>query len=222
MSAPEDSPRAADVHQAWQDDTLGRIRVACPAIVQVYDPATLTVVVQLSAPLMREDPTTGALVPLPVPPLRMPVAWPTGSGISITWPLAPGSTGMVVFADRSTDGWRANGIPQLPPTNARRFGLEDGHFVPMLTGQGPVPSPGVVASAALPALVITAPAIQLGGASAVSPVALAPLVLAELARLWVAVELVNQAIPGGVPNPAVTTQATAGAGPIAAVKTKAE
>lgn len=209
---------SAEVHQAWQADTLGRVRVACPASVLAYDPVLMRVLVQLASPLMREDPLLGVLIPVPIPPFFAPVAFPSGAACSISWPLAPGDSGLVVFADRSTDGWRASGVPGLPPTDARRFGIEDGHFIPMSTGKGPVPDPGLVAGAALPAMVLTAPAVQLGGATAVVPLALATLVQAELAKLWAAIGLVNLA--GGAPDETVAAAVTAGAAPVAATKVR--
>lgn len=205
-------PTLTDVLREWQGATLGLVRVACPAVVQSYDPATLTAVVQLTAPLLIDG------APVAVPPVACPVAFPSSAGASITWPLAAGDTGLVVFADRSTDGWRSEGVANVPPQDARRFGLEDGHFVPASVGSAPA---ATQAAAAIDALVLRASEVR-AGAAASSAVALDPLVRDELNRLWAALVAVNAAIPTGVAVTPLPATGSAAAGSVASTTLKAE
>lgn len=204
-------PGLADVLREWQGATLGLVRVACPAVVQSYDAATLTVVVQLTAPLLIDG------APVTVPPIACPVAFPSSAGASITWPLAAGDSGLVVFADRSTDGWRSEGVANVPPQDARRFGLEDGHFVPATVRA----SAATAAAAAVDALVLRASEVR-AGVAATSAVALDPLVRAELDRLWAALVAVNAAIPSGIAVTPMPATGSPSAGSVASTTLKAE
>lgn len=179
--------------------TLGLVRVCCPAVVQSYDTSTLSVVVKLTAPVLVKDPDTGRLSAEPLPPIRVPVAFPHSGTAGLTYPIAEGSAGLVLFADRPTDAWRRTASVDAPPADARRMDLVDGHFLPVSHGSLTL-LPDVIANAATGAVVLQGEEVRLGNRGEGSGVAKDDRVEAELQDLWDAVARLNAAIPGGTPD----------------------
>src|SRR5262249_11851944 len=93
----------------------GALRVALPGRVEQYDATKQSVDV---APLLKNpfEDQTGALQTesLPVVP-GVPVIFPGGGGFRITFPVAAGDTGLLVFSDRSLDRWLAGDGSEVDP-----------------------------------------------------------------------------------------------------------
>lgn len=139
------------------------LRVAAPAHVTAYDPATQRAVVQLGALPVRivegEE--------IPQPPIvieNVPVMWLGGSLGYVTTPLVSNDTGLVVFTDRALAMWLLNGIPS-DPINGRTHALGDAVFIPGLRpGTAPIAPPTSIA-----ATVIEGPVVH-AGPGAINPV----------------------------------------------------
>lgn len=179
--------------EADLDDLLARVRrnieldlrVSAPAKVVAYDPATQRTTLTLEFLAIRI--VEGEEVPdVPLLLYNVPVRWPGGSLGYVTTPLVPGDTGRVCFADRCLSTWlnakEPNALP-LDPVNGRTHNLADAVFDPGLRQAfAPITPP-----TDLTATVIEGPLVKLGRA-ATQPVALAPLVQANLEALVAAIE----------------------------------
>lgn len=126
---------ARAVRKAAQD-----IRVAMPAKIISYDPATRLARVQVLQSDRTED---GLTVDQPVI-TDVPVFMPIGGGSAITTPIKPGDTGIVHFADQDIGGWATDGDTS-PPDTDRRHSLSDAMFVPG-AGRGQADSENMVIS----------------------------------------------------------------------------
>ncbi len=73
--------------------------------------------------ILAPDGTTKA-VDLPVLP-NVPLHFPRGGGVSMTFPVAAGDEGLVIFSSRPTDSWRQSGDVQ-GQIDARMHDLSDG------------------------------------------------------------------------------------------------
>lgn len=151
---------------AIERQVASQVHVSFPAVVISYDPTLQRATVK---PVIRPrivDPQTREHVPDPVAPPaipNLPVAWQVGAAgsSSITMPLQPGDAVRVVVSDRSVDEWLATGSPDVSPLDARRFSPQDGWVVP---AGGPTPLPPTAVDPA--ALVVSAPMVKLGDATA--------------------------------------------------------
>lgn len=116
--------------EAWQT----KIWTAMPGIVEAFDADTNTASVrvavmgQLRALVngKRTGPYQNVRIPLLV---QCPVQFGRGSGLCLTFPLAAGDEGLVVFASRCIDGWWESGGEQ-PQAEIRMHDLSDGFFIP--------------------------------------------------------------------------------------------
>jgi hypothetical protein len=118
------------VLEHWSDKTAARVHVARPGVVQSYDPIRQVVDVK---PQIQEQHSAGGTfenVPLPVV-CSVPVVFPGAAGFRITFPIAAGTTGLLVFLDRSRDAWQSGG-GDTSPDDARRHHLTDAVFFPGL------------------------------------------------------------------------------------------
>lgn len=114
---------------AMQESWRGDIWTALPGIIQSFDPAKKTCMVQpaVKAQLMGLDGTT-RWVALPLL-LDCPVQFPGGGGYTLTFPLAQGDECLVVFASRCIDAWWQSGGIQ-PQAELRMHDLSDGFCIP--------------------------------------------------------------------------------------------
>lgn len=97
------------------------IHCALPGIVQRFDPAARTADI---LPALRGRRGGGVWENLPLL-LDVPVYFPGGQGLSLSYPVAPGDECLVIFADGCVDAWLAAGGAQNP-VNDRRHSLSDG------------------------------------------------------------------------------------------------
>lgn len=110
--------------QALIDAVSAGMRVSIPGIIQSFDPGTVTCVVQ---PVVKGYiPTSdGATNPSNLPLLLdVPVIFPRGGGVTLTFPVEAGDECLVVFADRCIDFWHQSGGVQ-EAANGRMHHLAD-------------------------------------------------------------------------------------------------
>lgn len=121
----------AEALQTLRQSILRDLRVAMPARVEAYDAATQKVRVQ---PLLREayEDETGTQHTERLPVISdVPVQFPGAGGYFVTFPIAPGDTGTLLFADRSLDRWLTKG-GEVDTGDVRTHHLSDAIFLPGL------------------------------------------------------------------------------------------
>lgn len=130
------------VLNGWQTN----LWTALPGIIQSFNPQAKTCTVQpaLKAGVLRPDGET-EYIQLPVL-LDCPVFFPSGGGVTLTFPLQAGDEALVVFASRCIDSWWQSGGVQVP-AEFRMHNLSDG-FVFAGISSKPVVPPAISASAA--------------------------------------------------------------------------
>lgn len=160
------TPSNAQMLQAAIDAELVHRHTALPAKVVEYNRADQSCSVQiLLKRAYNDEEGERQLEELPVIP-HVPVAFLGGGAYSITFELAVGITGMVVFSEASLDKWLNEGsTAPTDPLDDRRNNLTDAVFWPGLRSfADPVPTAGVHATA----MVIRAPLIHAGGSSSLA------------------------------------------------------
>ena len=106
------------------------LRVACPGIIQSFNPVEQTVTVQLA---LRENVSNSEyqkewreIQPL----LDVPIVIPRAGGYCITMPVERGDECLVVFGDMCIDGWwQQGGIQNQVDKSMRRHDLSDGFAI---------------------------------------------------------------------------------------------
>ncbi|MBS9422293.1 phage baseplate assembly protein V [Photorhabdus caribbeanensis] len=101
-----------------------QLRVAIPGIIQSFNADAVTCVVQpaiKSSIVDSEWKTTSVSLPLLV---DVPVIFPRGGGVTLTFPVKAGDECLVVFADRCIDFWWQSGGVQ-EPADDRQHSLSD-------------------------------------------------------------------------------------------------
>lgn len=109
--------------QAIADSVSNQIRVAMPGIIQSFDPVTVTCTV-LPAIKGSDASMTGtesADLPLLV---DVPVVFPRGGGVTLTFPVKAGDECLLIFSDRCIDFWWQSGGVQ-EPVDSRQHDLSD-------------------------------------------------------------------------------------------------
>lgn len=118
----QDSPEL--VLKAVADSLSTSLRVAMPGIIQSFDAGAVTATIQpaVKASVRQSD---GSLSSVALPLLvDVPVVFPRGGGVTLTFPVAAGDECIVVFADRCIDYWWQNGGVQ-EPVDQRQHHLAD-------------------------------------------------------------------------------------------------
>lgn len=111
--------------RGWQ----AKIWTTLPGIIQSFDAAKLTAVVQPSVQAQVRDPA-GNYSNVTLPQLLdCPVIFPAGGGCALTFPLAKGDEVLVIFASRCIDAWWQSGGVQ-PQAEIRAHDLSDGFCIP--------------------------------------------------------------------------------------------
>ncbi|MCC3717985.1 hypothetical protein LLP99_16945 [Rouxiella badensis] len=100
------------------------LRVAMPGIIQSFDPQAMTCTVQ-PAILGTTTDATGVSQSSPLPLLLdVPVIFPRGGGVTMTFPIQAGDECLLIFGDRCIDFWWQSGGMQEPVDN-RQHDLSD-------------------------------------------------------------------------------------------------
>lgn len=120
--------RADDGEEALRAALDGRqatMWTALPGVIESFDPAAMTAVVQpaIQGRVSKPDGSV-QLVNLPLL-LDCPVVFPSGGGATLTFPVKKGDECLVVFTSRCMDGWWQNSGVQAP-LEARMHDLSDG------------------------------------------------------------------------------------------------
>ncbi|WP_416778211.1 Gp138 family membrane-puncturing spike protein [Xenorhabdus budapestensis] len=111
-----------------QESISSGLYVSIPCIIQSFNADAVTVTAQ---PAIRwkvtdsEGKTESVALPLLV---DIPVIFPRGGGVTLTFPVQPGDECLVVFADRCIDYWWQNGGVQ-EPVDPRQHHLSDGFAI---------------------------------------------------------------------------------------------
>lgn len=120
--------------RGWQ----AGIWTALPGIVVSYNAAKRTAVIQptVQAKVLQKTGESKNET-LPVCP-DVPVLFPGGGGFSLTFPLAAGNEGLLIFCSRSIDAtWQSGGVQ--PQVEQRLHDLSDGMFIPAAYSQQNLP-----------------------------------------------------------------------------------
>ncbi|MBI6182673.1 translation initiation factor IF-2 [Serratia proteamaculans] len=118
----QDSPEL--VLKAVADSVSSGLRVAMPGIIQSFDAYAVTATIQPAVKAsVRQPDGTVASVALPLL-VDVPVEFPRGGGVTLTFPIKPGDECVVEFADRCIDYWWQNGGVQ-EPVDPRQHHLAD-------------------------------------------------------------------------------------------------
>ena len=100
------------------------LHVACPGIVESFDPNKKTVTVRPAIKVYVGDPE-GKMKSEELPLLvDVPVVFPSGGGFTLTFPIKKGDDCLVVFGDSCMDAWWQNGGVQ-EPVEFRQHDLSD-------------------------------------------------------------------------------------------------
>jgi hypothetical protein len=158
---PGQTVELADVLNAAMDARLQGVFTAMPGTVQSYDATKQAADVQpqVKTGYISEG-GDRAVERVPVVP-HVPVVFPGSGKFSITWPLQPGDTGLLIFCNCSIDRWLAVG-GEVDPADDRRHCIADAVFIP---GLRPFSSP-VTPTPATDAMVLSGDDIRIGDASA--------------------------------------------------------
>lgn len=159
LDAAPPKPSIADTLRRLERKIGVALHVAAPGTIATYDPVTQTASVQLGFMLVPRS-ELPVPVPVPIPPiLNVRVSQVKGSTHFDHAPLAPGDTGLLVFADRCLDYWFKTlaGEP-VDPQDGRVHDLADAVFFPGLAPDALVAAP--ITNPA--ARTIEAPIIMLG------------------------------------------------------------
>lgn len=129
MSNASRLPTLAEVIRSHVLANLSEMHIALPGRIESYDAATQKASVQPLLKLPFEDEEGARQVErLPVIP-GVPVQFPQGGGYRLTFPVAAGDTGLLLFSEASLDVWLAEG-GEVDPRDDRRSHLTDAIFLP--------------------------------------------------------------------------------------------
>lgn len=110
------------------DGWKSTLRVACPAIIQDFNPDAQTVTVQIALRelIKKEDGSKEWITISPL--LDVPIVIPHSGGYSITMPVNKGDECLVIFSDMCIDAWFSYGGIQNQ-LELRRHDLSDGFAI---------------------------------------------------------------------------------------------
>lgn len=101
-----------DVAQSTYNNTLANVRTSLPGIIQSFDPDTVTCTVMIgvkaATPAPFESPESAQSVDYPLL-MDVPVVFPRGGGVTLTFPVKEGDECLVVFSSRCIDFWWQSG-----------------------------------------------------------------------------------------------------------------
>ena len=125
------APTQAEILVAAIRAELRDVHVCLPGKVTRYDAAKQQADIQPLLKVARTDEDEARIVEdLPVI-TNVPVVFPGAGGYRITFPVAKGDTGVLLFSEASLDTWLAQG-GSVDSKDDRRLSLADGIFLPGL------------------------------------------------------------------------------------------
>jgi len=100
-------------------------RVACPGVIQDFDPVKQTVTVQLA--VQEHVLIDNKMQPTSIKPLvDVPIVFPRAGNFIITLPVTEGDECLVIFGDNCIDSWFQSGGTDNVQMDRRRHDLSDG------------------------------------------------------------------------------------------------
>ncbi len=188
-----DNPGLTEVLEAFLEYLHGVTRVGLPGKVVDYDRDTRTATIQ---PLVGRylETQDGGERPEALPQLvGVPVEFPGAGQFELVWPLKPGATGMLHFADSSLDEWKDKANEAVIARDVRQHHLADATFRPGLRsprapGTAPRDDAMVLGILAGMSIHITEDGIFIGAADAPYKVALEAKVTQALSTLKAAID----------------------------------
>lgn len=160
------TPSLSEVIELAMRGELAEVYTAIPGKVESYTPSAQVVDVRPQIRIILDD-ESGDKVTETLPLLQnVPVLFQSAGPYSITFPIAVGSTGMIVFAMHSLGEWRKRGILS-DPGDRRIHSVTGATFYPGLR-----PTPAPIADANADALTIAGDEIRIGSGSANNPAVL--------------------------------------------------
>jgi hypothetical protein len=206
------TPTLADALTRAAELAAGGVLVSRVARVDSYDRTDQTIT---ATPIVADltDLEDGGREALELPTISgIPVIWPAGGGVSITWELKPGDLVLLLGRDRSHDEVDAGRVaPPVVPSSSRRFSWSDVVALPGYRSPAdPLPSSAVAATAVVVTLPLGA-TIKIGSSSASEAIGLADLIDARISAIVNAFNLHTHPSPAGatgVPVSLIPAQAT--------------
>lgn len=174
-----------------------------------YNRASQTAVIQLIQRHSYIDENGERQTERPAPLLDVPVMFPGSGPVSITWDINSGDVVLVLFAERSMDGWYHGGQADVDSGDDRRHSMSDAIAIPGLrSSQSPIPGPPPAN-----AVVITCSDIRLGDLNANQPTLLGNSYNNALTTFLAAINayaagIKSNADPSGAATAALTTAIT--------------
>lgn len=206
------TPTLADALTRAAELASGGVLVSRVARVDSYDRTDQTIT---ATPIVADlvDLEDGGREALELPTISgIPVVWPAGGGVSITWDLTPGDLVLLLGRDRSHDEVDAGRTsPPVVPSSSRRFSWSDVVALPGYRAPAdPLPSSAVAASHVVVSLPLGA-SIRIGSGSAAEAVGLADLIDDRISKIVSDFNTHTHPAPGGAtsaPTVGIPAQAT--------------
>jgi len=128
VSSQTRSGEMSEVLKIERSVIYSQLRVSLPGIIQSFDPATVTAVVQPAIRSVQKD-KDGNVTTHDYPLLvDVPVIFPRGGGCTITFPVQAGDECLVIFSDRCIDfWWQSGGVQEA--IDPRQHDLSDGFAI---------------------------------------------------------------------------------------------
>jgi hypothetical protein len=124
------TPTMAEVLREAIAASLEDVHTAIPGRVTRYDVGKQQADVQPLIKVAYLD-ESGERVAALLPTVRnCPVMFPGGAGLTITYPIAAGDTGLLIFSEASLDKWLSGSGDEVEPDIDLRHHLTDGIFIP--------------------------------------------------------------------------------------------
>lgn len=128
---PTSEPTLAEVLDSAFSAKFADIHTCIPGIVVSYDSSKSQVDVQLGNKLVYEsygndDPVAEAVPIIP----GIPVLFPGGGGITLSFPLKPGDNVLIVFSESDINNFRGTNTANNDPGILQRFGLSGAMAIP--------------------------------------------------------------------------------------------
>lgn len=122
----------SELNDALMKRAASSVRVSFPGIIQSFDPETVTcdVIIGGKSRQSTDYGDTGKPESINFPLLvDIPVVFPRGGGVTLTFPLKAGDECLVVFSDRCIDFWWQNGGVQ-EHVDWRNHDISDAFVIP--------------------------------------------------------------------------------------------
>ncbi|EPT3146621.1 Gp138 family membrane-puncturing spike protein [Yersinia enterocolitica] len=119
VSTDSRSGELAETLRTLQSSVSSQLRVSMPGIVQSFDADSVTCDIQIGIKGESGGKSTNLSVLT-----NVPVVFPRGGGVTMTFPIKSGDECLLVFGDRCIDFWWQNGGVQ-EPLDSRQHDLSD-------------------------------------------------------------------------------------------------